>query len=95
MPGVAKDRDGQDAGRDPGGLLNRLRAELDRRGLGTVDPEAVPEPDPEGRTHAAVLVLLYPHAPTPRDEAVPHLALTRRTEALRRHSGQISLPGVR
>jgi 8-oxo-dGTP pyrophosphatase MutT (NUDIX family) len=37
---------------------------------------------------AAVLVLLYPH--TPEDW---HLLLTRRTDSLRKHSGQISFPG--
>ncbi len=77
------------------GLLGRLRAELDRRGLATVDAETVPAPDPAGRTHAAVLVLLYPHRSGPRAALRPHLALTRRTEALPRHGGQISLPGGR
>ena len=88
----SRDRDG---GRDRDGLLDRLRAELDRRGLGTADLGVVPRPDPAGRTHAAVLILLYPHAPGRGDEAAPHLVLTRRTAALRRHSGQISLPGGR
>ncbi len=39
---------------------------------------------------AAVLVLVYPHAP---DEL--RLVLTRRTEKLTKHSGQVSFPGGR
>jgi 8-oxo-dGTP pyrophosphatase MutT (NUDIX family) len=76
-------------------LLDRLRVELDRRGLGLTELEVFPKPDPEGRRLAAVLILLYPHRPEPRARPVPHLVLTRRTVALRRHSGQISLPGGR
>ena len=85
---VAQDR------ADAPDLLARLREELERRGLGPGDLDRAPEPDPEGRTLAAVLILLYPL----RDaggETVPYLVLTRRTAALTRHSGQISLPGGR
>lgn len=76
-------------------LLDRLREELDRRGLGPTNLEGRPDADPEGRTLAAVLILLYPHAQAPGGEPLPHLVLTRRTEVLPRHSGQISLPGGR
>lgn len=44
---------------------------------------------PEPPRQAAVLVLLYP-----QDEAL-HAVLTRRTDHLRGHSGQISFPGGR
>jgi 8-oxo-dGTP pyrophosphatase MutT (NUDIX family) len=76
-------------------LLGRLRGELERRGLGPGGLEVFPESDPEGRTLAAVLVLLYPHRTDGKAEAAPYLVLTRRTEALPRHRGQISLPGGR
>ena len=79
-------------------LLARLRSALLDAGLGPTRLDIAPADDPEGRTLAAGLVLLYPHrlpaAPATAD-AVPHLVLTRRTTALRRHSGQISLPGGR
>lgn len=79
-------------------LLDQLRSALLGAGLGPTRLDIAPADDPEGRTLAAGLVLLYPHrlpdAPGPADEA-PHLVLTRRTTALRRHSGQISLPGGR
>ncbi len=42
-----------------------------------------------------MLILVYPHGADERGEPVPHLVLTRRTEMLRSHSGQISLPGGR
>lgn len=96
-----REMDGQPGGTSPetapaaDGLLRRLRSELGRRGLATVDADTVPALDPAGRTHAAVLILLYPHRSGPRAALVPHLALTRRTEALPRHRGQISLPGGR
>ena len=79
-------------------LLDRLRSALLAAGLGPTRLDIAPADDPEGRTLAAALVLLYPHR---RSDAVgsagetPHLVLTRRTTALRRHSGQISLPGGR
>ena len=92
---MAKDTSGQDGSRDRAGLLDRLQTELDRRGLGSLDAESIPEPDPEGRTLAAVLILLYPRRQASGQEPIPHLVLTRRTAALRRHSGQISLPGGR
>jgi 8-oxo-dGTP pyrophosphatase MutT (NUDIX family) len=76
-------------------LLDRLRAELDRLGLGSTDLEVFPDPDPEGRTLGGVLVLLYPHRSDGFEGPVPHLVLTRRTEAMPRHRGQISLPGGR
>lgn len=54
-------------------------------------------PTPRGWTEqagpprdAGVLALLFPHS----DESL-HIVLTRRTETLRGHSGQISLPGGR
>ena len=40
-------------------------------------------------------MLLYPHQLPGATELSPHLVLTRRTTAMRRHSGQISLPGGR
>ena len=76
-------------------LLARLRRELARRGWGRVDAELAPDPDPEGRTLGAVLILLYPGSVDSNGQTVPYLALTRRTEALRSHRGQISLPGGR
>ena len=83
---------------DGGDLLDRLRSALLAAGLGPTRLDIAPADDPEGRTLAAALVLLYPYrppdAPGEADEA-PHLVLTRRTTALRRHSGQISLPGGR
>ena len=75
-------------------LLTRLREELEHRGLGAADLGRVPEPDPEGRTLAAVLILLYSRQ-APDGGSAPYLVLTRRTAALARHSGQISLPGGR
>lgn len=79
-------------------LLDRLRSALLAAGLGPTKMGIAPADDPEGRTLAAALVLLYPYPlPEARDAAdgVPHLVLTRRTTAMRRHSGQISLPGGR
>jgi 8-oxo-dGTP pyrophosphatase MutT (NUDIX family) len=76
-------------------LLTRLRDELLRRGLGPDGLEVAPAPDPEGRRLGAVLILLYPHRGAEEAEPLPYLVLTRRTEMLRSHSGQISLPGGR
>jgi len=91
-------------------LLDRLRAALLAAGLGPTNLDIAPADDPEGRTLAAGLVLLYPYplapypfarsdstAPTnpPGGPDVPHLVLTLRTTRMRRHSGQISLPGGR
>ena len=47
------------------------------------------EPPPGSRREraAAVLILVYPL------DAVPHLVLTRRTDTVQSHKGQISLPG--
>lgn len=52
--------------------------------------QAVPLDPPidHGRL-AAVLILLYEH------DAVPHVVLTKRTDTLEHHPGQISLPGGR
>ena len=79
-------------------LLDRLRSALLAAGLGPTHLDIAPVDDPEGRTLAAALVLLYPHH-VPGGPASGHLApsivLTRRTTVLRRHSGQISLPGGR
>jgi 8-oxo-dGTP pyrophosphatase MutT (NUDIX family) len=73
-------------------ILDRLRAELRAT---PADSEAPPRlPDPEGRTLAGVLVLTYA-ASHGRGESTPTIVLTRRTDHLRRHSGQISLPGGR
>jgi 8-oxo-dGTP pyrophosphatase MutT (NUDIX family) len=41
------------------------------------------------------LILLYPHLDPGTAVVTPHLVLTRRTTTMRRHSGQISLPGGR
>jgi 8-oxo-dGTP pyrophosphatase MutT (NUDIX family) len=83
---------------DGADLSGRLRSALLAAGLGPTRLDIAPADDPEGRTLAAALVLLYPHpilgVPAPAAGA-PHLVLTRRTTALRRHSGQISLPGGR
>jgi 8-oxo-dGTP pyrophosphatase MutT (NUDIX family) len=83
-------------------LLERLRVALLAAGLGPTHLDIAPADDPEGRTLAAGLVLLYPFnlaspdGPTGAHGAsAPHLVLTQRTTALRRHSGQISLPGGR
>jgi 8-oxo-dGTP pyrophosphatase MutT (NUDIX family) len=79
-------------------LLDRLRSALLAAGLGPTQLDIAPADDPEGRTLAAALVLLYPHHladVADSTEQAPHLVLTRRTTALRRHSGQISLPGGR
>ena len=89
---------GSTGGQEPASgsdLLVHLREQLDRHDLGPVGLEVFPQPDPEGRTVGAVLILLYPHGPGSSAETTPHLVLTRRTAALRRHSGQISLPGGR
>ncbi|MFN8635960.1 MAG: CoA pyrophosphatase [Chloroflexota bacterium] len=77
-------------------LLERLHAALLAAGLGPTGLDIVPEDDPEGRTLAAGLVLLYPYQQAGGETGPePHVVLTRRTTALRRHSGQISLPGGR
>jgi 8-oxo-dGTP pyrophosphatase MutT (NUDIX family) len=77
-------------------LLDRLRSAMLAAGLGPTRLDIAPDDDPEGRTLAAALVLLYPYQPADaRDAQEPYLVLTRRTAALRRHSGQISLPGGR
>lgn len=77
-------------------LLDRLRAALLAAGLGPTHEDIAPDDDPEGRTLAAALVLLYPlHRPDQDGPPAPSLVLTQRTTALRRHSGQISLPGGR
>ena len=76
-------------------LLRRLQAALLTAGLGPTALDIAPQDDPEGRTLAAGLVLLYPHQPVGEGEPSPHLVLTQRTTVMRRHSGQISLPGGR
>src|SRR5207249_4929612 len=76
-------------------LLDRLRSALQAAALGPAHLDVPATPDPAGRTLAAALVLLYPWQPPGADRPVPYLVLTRRTAALRRHSGQISLPGGR
>src|SRR5687767_14344202 len=48
----------------------------------------MPSPDTPPR-QAGVLVLLYPH----NDESDLRIVLTRRTETLRGHGGQVSFPG--
>ena len=63
--------------------------------MGPAGLDNSPAPDPEGRTLGAVLILLYRHRQGSSAEEAPHLVLTRRTSALPRHSGQISLPGGR
>jgi 8-oxo-dGTP pyrophosphatase MutT (NUDIX family) len=47
---------------------------------------ASPVPSEGGRA-AAVLILVYPH------EGIPHIVLTRRTETVQNHKGQVSFPG--
>jgi len=87
---------GDPASQAPGTvLLDRLRSALHAAALGPAHLDVPATPDPEGRTLAAALVLLYPWQPPGTDHTVPYLVLTRRTAALRRHSGQISLPGGR
>jgi 8-oxo-dGTP pyrophosphatase MutT (NUDIX family) len=52
--------------------------------------QAVPlDPPIDHRRLAAVLILLYEH------EDVPHVVLTKRTDTLEHHPGQVSLPGGR
>ncbi|MDP8923022.1 MAG: CoA pyrophosphatase [Chloroflexota bacterium] len=80
---------------DSGDILGRLRARLDAVGLGPSGLDVRPPLDPQGRTLAAGLILLYPRRDPAAGTAAPHLVLTRRTATLRRHSGQISLPGGR
>ena len=77
------------------GLLGRLRAALEAAGLGPSGLDAPPAADPRGRTLAAGLILLYPRLDPVVGSVTPHLVLTRRTTTLRKHSGQISLPGGR
>lgn len=84
--------DGQHGNLD---LLVRLRSALLGSDYGPSGLDVVPSPDPDGRILAAALVLLYPWQAPGDDEVFPYLVLTRRTTALRRHSGQISLPGGR
>lgn len=76
-------------------LLGRLRAALDAAGLGPSGLDVPPPVDPLGRTLAAGLVLIYPRLDPSGGTVVPHIVLTRRTTTLRKHSGQISLPGGR
>ncbi|MCC6175254.1 MAG: CoA pyrophosphatase, partial [Chloroflexi bacterium] len=76
-------------------LLPRLHEALLIAGLGLTGSQLPPAPDPDGRTHAAALVLLYPCAVPAGAEPAPYLVLTRRPTTLRRHAGQISLPGGR
>ncbi len=68
------------------------RAEALRHTLSGVllDPEEASALDVHGRTDAAVLVPLYVD-----EEGEPHLVFTRRREDLRRHAGEISVPGGR
>lgn len=80
---------------DGSDLLDRLRSALLAAGLGPTRLDIAPADDPEGRTLAAALVLLYPYRVAGAPDETPHLVLTRRTTVLRRHSGQISLPGGR
>lgn len=77
------------------GLLERLHTGLLAAGLGPTALDIAPEDDPEGRTLAAGLVLLYPYQPLGADAPAPYVVLTQRTTEMRRHSGQISLPGGR
>jgi 8-oxo-dGTP pyrophosphatase MutT (NUDIX family) len=81
----------------PGGadLFTQVQSALLAAGLGPPHLDSVPADDPEGRTLAAALVLLYPYQPPAAAAPTPHLVLTLRTTAMRRHSGQISLPGGR
>jgi 8-oxo-dGTP pyrophosphatase MutT (NUDIX family) len=51
-------------------------------------PMAPPTPDHEPR-RGGVLVLLYPHG----EDGQMHLVLTRRTDSVGNHRGQISFPG--
>lgn len=83
---------GEPAGAD---LFDRVRSALLAAGLGPTRLDIAPAGDPEGRTLAAALVLLYPYQPPAAAAPAPHLVLTLRTTAMRRHSGQISLPGGR
>ncbi len=76
-------------------LFDRLRAALLAAGLGPTRLDIAAADDPEGRTLAAALLLLYPYQPPGAAAPSPHLVLTLRTTAMRRHSGQISLPGGR
>ncbi len=61
-------------------LVERIR----RRG-----PGRVPQPEPLGARHSAVLIALF------EEDAGPEVVLTRRSEALTNHRGEISFPGGR
>jgi 8-oxo-dGTP pyrophosphatase MutT (NUDIX family) len=81
---------GADARRaSPGGVdLDRVRAAL----LPHPDPRA---PGEEGRARKPELIDAAVLFPIVRREAAPTVLLTRRTEQLRDHPGQISFPGGR
>lgn len=77
--------------------LNTVRAVLALPDFDAPGAHVLMSPEPRGLItredqprEAAVLALLFPH----RDGHL-HLVLTRRTETLRGHSGQISFPGGR
>lgn len=67
--------------------LRALRSSLQQRGLAETHFGSPPDIAP--LKLGAVLILLYPHLDA------PHLVLTLRPTHLRRHAGQISLPGGR
>ncbi len=71
--------------------LERLRGALAGRTPGAFPFASLPREHlpPEGLRRAAVLVPLFEH------EGTPHVLLTRRCAALRRHAGQVSFPGGR
>ncbi len=58
-------------------------------------PRSAPRPPfhPENAVPAAVLALLFPDGPDGADGGAPLLTLTRRTEHVASHKGQVCLPG--
>jgi 8-oxo-dGTP pyrophosphatase MutT (NUDIX family) len=77
--------------------LTEVRAALALAGFDALAAHRRMSPDPRGTTpradsprEAGVLALIFPHG-----DGHLHIVLTRRTEALRGHSGQISFPGGR
>jgi 8-oxo-dGTP pyrophosphatase MutT (NUDIX family) len=80
----------------------RLEAAL-RRDLPGLDAQARMAPVPRGEwpagfnpariRNAAGLLLVFPATTTTGTEDTPHIILTVRADTLRRHGGQVSLPG--
>ncbi len=77
--------------------LETVRAALALPDFDVLQAHVLMSPDPRGPMpqairprEAGVLAMLFPH-----DDGQLHLVLTRRTDTLRGHSGQVSFPGGR